>query len=179
MKRLIYAEDAMHRIEMETRFYSGTYAEIERAIERAIDSAPTVDPRCLRPVEEWISDSGVCFCDASPIVPTSLTAMTAAVTGSRKSCYTIPGGYGGRRMNLGTAIKCCPLCGGRIVVSNLYQYSLDYTMRKDGKIGKWYKRGNDGSMNVSLASCENYKTCDARWEEEEFFVEPDGTFLRL
>lgn len=66
MKRLIYAEDAMHRIEMETRFYSGTYAEIERAIERAIDSAPTVDPRCLRPVEEWISDSGVCFCGASP-----------------------------------------------------------------------------------------------------------------
>lgn len=34
----------------------------------------------------------------------------------------------------------------------------------------------DGTMNVSLASCENYKTCDARWEEEEFFVEPDGTF---
>lgn len=51
MKRLIYAEDAMHRIKMETRFYSGTYAEIERAI----DSAPTVDQRCLRPVEEWIS----------------------------------------------------------------------------------------------------------------------------
>lgn len=51
MKRLIYAEDAMHRIQMETRFYSGTYAEIERAI----DSAPTVDQRCLRPVEEWIS----------------------------------------------------------------------------------------------------------------------------
>ena len=49
-------------------------------------------------------------------------------------------------------------------------------MRKDGKIGKWYKRGNDGSMNVSLASCDNYKTCDARWEEEEFFVEHDGTF---
>lgn len=53
MKRLIYAEDAMHRIEMETRFYSGTYAEIERAIERAIDSAPTVDPRCLRPTAKW------------------------------------------------------------------------------------------------------------------------------
>lgn len=47
-------------------------------------------------------------------------------------------------MNLGTVIKCCPLCGGRIVVSNLYQYSLDYTMRKDGKIGKRYKRGDGG-----------------------------------
>lgn len=51
MKRLIYAEDAMSRIKAETRFYSGTYANIERAI----DSAPTVDQRCLRPVEEWIS----------------------------------------------------------------------------------------------------------------------------
>lgn len=25
-----------------------------------------------------------------------------------------PGGYGGHRMNLGTVIKCCPLCGERI-----------------------------------------------------------------
>ena len=65
-------------------------------------------------------------------------------------------------MNLGTVIKCCPLCGGRIVVSNLYQYSLDYTMRKDGKIGKRYKRGEDGAVDVSLASCENYKTCPDR-----------------
>ena len=51
MKRLIYAEDAMHSIKMETRFYSGTYAEIERAI----DSAPTIDPESLLPKEEWIS----------------------------------------------------------------------------------------------------------------------------
>lgn len=49
MKRLIYAEDAMHRIKMETRFYSGTYAEIERAI----DSAPTVEPKRIK--AEWIS----------------------------------------------------------------------------------------------------------------------------
>lgn len=49
-------------------------------------------------------------------------------------------------------------------------------MRKDGKIGKRYKRGDDSPMDVSLASCENYKICDARWEAEEFFVEPDGTF---
>lgn len=51
MKRLIYAEDAMRRIEAETRFYSGTYVEIERAI----DTAPTVDPEPLRPAAEWIS----------------------------------------------------------------------------------------------------------------------------
>ena len=51
MKRLIYAEHAMSRIKEETRFYSGTYAEIERAI----DTAPTIDPESMRPEEEWIS----------------------------------------------------------------------------------------------------------------------------
>lgn len=49
MKRLIYAEDAMRRIEAETRFYSGTYANIERAI----DSAPTVEPEQIK--SEWVS----------------------------------------------------------------------------------------------------------------------------
>ena len=39
----------------------------------------------VRPTAHCISDSGVCFCGASPIVPTSRTAMTATVTGSRKS----------------------------------------------------------------------------------------------
>lgn len=49
MKRLIYSEDAMSCIKAETRFYSGTYANIERAI----DSAPTVEPKQVK--SEWIS----------------------------------------------------------------------------------------------------------------------------
>lgn len=142
-----------------------------------LKAIPTIDPESMRPTAHWISDSGVCFAAQAPIVPTSRTAMTAAVTGSRKSLPHNPRRIRrAHRMNIGTVIKCCPLCGGRIVVSNLYQYSLDYTMRKDGKISKRHKRGDDGPVDVSLASCENYKTCDARWEEEEFFVEPDGTF---
>lgn len=51
-------------------------------------------------------------------------------------------------MKIGIEIKCCPLCGGRIVVSNLYQYSLNYTMRKDGKIGK---------RHILKFSCDFYK----------------------
>ena len=43
-------------------------------------------------------------------------------------------------MKTGKAIKCCPLCGGRIVVSVLYQCSLDYVMRQDGTIGNRCKR---------------------------------------
>ena len=66
MKRLIYAEDAMSRIEAETRFYSGTYANIERAI----DTAPTIDPESLRPTAHWENeedfngDPVVWFCSA-------------------------------------------------------------------------------------------------------------------
>lgn len=50
MKRLIYiyAEDAMSRIKAETRFYSGTYAEIEMAI----DAAPTIEPKRIK--AEWV-----------------------------------------------------------------------------------------------------------------------------
>ena len=66
MKRLIYAEDAMSRIKAETRFYSGTYAEIEKEI----DSAPTIDPESLRPTAHWENeedlngDPVVWFCSA-------------------------------------------------------------------------------------------------------------------
>lgn len=54
-------------------------------------------------------------------------------------------------MKTGKAIKCCPLCGGRIVVSVLYQCSLDYVMRQDGTIGNRCKRGKSGPMDASIA----------------------------
>lgn len=80
-------------------------------------------------------------------------------------------------MNFGTVIKSCPLCGGRIVVSDLYQCSRDYVMKKDGKIGKRYVRGDCGPVEASIASCENYNPCLACWGTEDFFVEPDGSFI--
>ena len=61
MKRLIYAEDAMSRIKAETRFYSGTYAEIEREI----DSAPTIDPESLRPTAHWENEEDL---NGDPVV---------------------------------------------------------------------------------------------------------------
>ena len=56
MKRLIYAEDAMQNVLDEIRYKESLYTlTVRRIAQRAIDAAPTVDQRCLRPVEEWIS----------------------------------------------------------------------------------------------------------------------------
>lgn len=56
MKRLIYAEDAMQNVMDEIRYKESLYTSTVYSIaKKAIDSAPTVDQRCLRPVEEWIS----------------------------------------------------------------------------------------------------------------------------
>lgn len=56
MKRLIYAEDAMQNVMDEIRYKESLYTSTVYSIaKKAIGSAPTVDQRCLRPVEEWIS----------------------------------------------------------------------------------------------------------------------------
>lgn len=56
MKRLIYAEDAMQNVMDEIRYKESLYTSTVYSIaKKAIGSAPTVDQRCLQPVEEWIS----------------------------------------------------------------------------------------------------------------------------
>lgn len=56
MKRIIYAEDAMQNVMDEIRYKESLYTSTVYSIaKKAISSAPTVDQRCLQPVEEWIS----------------------------------------------------------------------------------------------------------------------------
>lgn len=45
----------------------------------------------------------------------------------------------------------CPLCGGKIVVSDLYQTSRDFEVRKGGKVSRRYTVTDCGSMEVSVA----------------------------
>ena len=67
----------------------------------------------------------------------------------------------------------CPLCGGNITVSDLYQYSYEHKITKSGKVSKKSKKIDCGSMEASVAGCE----CGANWGQGEFDVTEEGYFI--
>ncbi len=79
--------------------------------------------------------------------------------------------------NEGKAIKCCPKCGGTIVISHLYQYSYNQEVGKRGRIKKTRKREDVGSMEVAVAGCKN-EMCIVQWDADEFQV-IDDKFIDL
>lgn len=68
----------------------------------------------------------------------------------------------------------CPVCGGEIVVSFLYQYSHDYKVLKNGKLSKRYKKNDCGPMEDAIVSCTN---CLKNWGPDEVIVSEDGLFF--
>ena len=69
--------------------------------------------------------------------------------------------------------KCCPKCGGAIIVSFLYQISHDYRLTKKGTLSKKFTKTDENSMEVAVARCED---CQAYWNADDFAIEADGTF---
>lgn len=67
----------------------------------------------------------------------------------------------------------CPLCGGGIEISYLYQYSHDYKLTKSGRISKKYTTNDCGPMEVGIAMCK----CGANWGNGEFLIDEDGYFI--
>ena len=64
--------------------------------------------------------------------------------------------------------KCCPKCGGTIVVSYLYQTSHDYRITKNGNLSKRFTRDGEHDLECALAAC---LVCDVRWEDGDFYVD--------
>lgn len=67
----------------------------------------------------------------------------------------------------------CPLCGGEIIVSNLFQYSHDYRFTKSGRISKRYTTVDNGPIEVAIAGCR----CGANWGDGEFLIDDKGHFI--
>lgn len=75
---------------------------------------------------------------------------------------------------IGTFIKACPVCGGQIEVSELFQYAHDFRLNKNGKLSKKYKKRDVGSMEVAIAGCLD---CGEYWDSEQFAIDQDDRFI--
>lgn len=71
----------------------------------------------------------------------------------------------------------CPLCGGRIIVSDLYQVSHDHVITKSGVMSKRFTKGPEGSIECMIAACEHAPDdCPAIWDADSFDIDGKGYF---
>ena len=77
-------------------------------------------------------------------------------------------------MKDGVIRKCCPVCGGRIEVSYLYQYSMDYRLNKDGRLSRRYRVSGGGPMECGIACCLD---CHETWEDNQFTIDGEDRFV--
>ena len=49
----------------------------------------------------------------------------------------------------------CPICGGKLFLDNMYQYSMVYEISMTGKVKPNGKRIDRGPMEESFIYCEN------------------------
>lgn len=76
-------------------------------------------------------------------------------------------------------ISKCPRCGGRIVVSILCQYTMDFLVKKDGTLSKKHKKIDNGPVGSTIACCENSENCGTYWEENDFDLENGDKFIDM
>ena len=71
----------------------------------------------------------------------------------------------------------CPLCGGRIVVSDLFQISHDYVVTAKGVLSKRFTKSAEGSIECMIAACKNAPdNCLANWDADSFYIDEKGHF---
>lgn len=75
---------------------------------------------------------------------------------------------------IGTIRKSCPVCGGRIEISVLYQYAHEYLINKNGKVSNRYTVRDCGPMEVMIASCLD---CGEHWDADQFTINADDRFV--
>lgn len=81
-------------------------------------------------------------------------------------------------MEFGVKRDRCPLCGERIIVRELCQYSLNHLVLKKpfGKISNKFKKVDNGTIECMVAICEN-PNCEAYWDNDKFYIDSDDCFI--
>ena len=69
-------------------------------------------------------------------------------------------------------VTACPECGGKLVFSEYFTYSLDFHITKKGLLSKRFRKGEAGAIDCMTACCEE---CSSFWDAGHVFVENDGT----
>lgn len=78
----------------------------------------------------------------------------------------------------GVCRNACPHCGGKIIVSVLYQRTYVHPVGRSCKVLKRYTASSDGPMDCALASCEHFpESCDVCWEVGDFGIDQNGKFI--
>lgn len=72
-------------------------------------------------------------------------------------------------------VRCkCPRCNGRIVISDLCQYSVDRKVLLNGTVGKTFRKVDCGSIDAHIAVCEE---CGFSWDDSEFIIDELNRFI--
>lgn len=69
-------------------------------------------------------------------------------------------------------VTCCPVCGGKLTLSEYYTYSLDFTITKKGVLSKRCERSESGPIDCVTAYCDD---CGAYWDGSQTAIESDNT----
>lgn len=74
-------------------------------------------------------------------------------------------------------VKKCPYCGGELILSEFYTFTLDFRITKKGKLSKRFTRSDAGPIDCMTAYCDR---CNSNWDATQVCVEADGdVFLKV
>ena len=68
-------------------------------------------------------------------------------------------------------LKKCPICGGKLVLSDYYQISHEHAISKNGKILKKYTVTEKMPINEQTINCTE---CDFQLSSEEFWIDEEN-----
>ena len=73
-------------------------------------------------------------------------------------------------------IKRCPVCGGKVVISYFYSFSVDYTITKRGVLSKKGVRSIESPMDCVTVTCMD---CEAEWCSDQVKIDAGKLWLKL